>query len=577
MRQRVPPFVAIFLLSGLVVAGLSLYGFFLLRLRPGLPEGIEPTALVRIDDIDIKQPADIEFFLTQKKVGDGAVFTIRREGNVESLRARIIAHYSKVPFPLIYLFIGLACYLIGFTVFILRWKDPKARLLYWLALVFAYTLIVSGGTFILGHGWPSFMPAVLFYFLYPLAPALLFHFAVSFSSGVRHRGLPPAYLLSLLFGVFFGATVVTAALRSSPGLFRAYAMAFQAFRGYMIVMLLLAFFHFVRAYRRAALEEHKAQIKWIFLGLVFGLVPFILLYQLPVALNLRPLLTDESSSVFFLFIPLAFALSILRFRFLDVEVVINRSLVYSLLTIFTVSLYLFSVRVLHGLFSRLFAGRETYISLGSAIIAALAFNPARQRLQAFVDKSFFRQSTDYKRAVLRFNQSSRKAVSGQALVADFAGWAGNFIPVERMAILAFDRGPQGQRPLYSWGSWDGKDSAAFLDRPSGRLWARRGATRTEEELDFSLEEHLKQASAEVVLPLPFQSPNLAGFAAFGEKKSGQKYTGDDLDLLCTLAGELALSLETLRLQEEVIYERASKEKLDELNRLKTEFVSTVSH
>jgi len=35
-------------------------------------------------------------------------------------------------FPLIYLFIGLACYLVGFTVFLLRWEDPKARLLYWL-------------------------------------------------------------------------------------------------------------------------------------------------------------------------------------------------------------------------------------------------------------------------------------------------------------------------------------------------------------------------------------------------------------------------------------------------------------
>jgi two-component system phosphate regulon sensor histidine kinase PhoR len=70
---------------------------------------------------------------------------------------------------------------------------------------------------------------------------------------------------------------------------------------------------------------------------------------------------------------------------------------------------------------------------------------------------------------------------------------------------------------------------------------------------------------------------LVGFAIFGEKRSGQKYSRDEIDLLSTLVGELALSLEMLRLQEEVIYERASKEKLDELNRLKTEFISTVSH
>jgi two-component system phosphate regulon sensor histidine kinase PhoR len=72
-------------------------------------------------------------------------------------------------------------------------------------------------------------------------------------------------------------------------------------------------------------------------------------------------------------------------------------------------------------------------------------------------------------------------------------------------------------------------------------------------------------------------PALRGFLILGEKRSGQKYSRDDIDLLSTLAGELSLSLEMLRLQEEVIYERASKEKLDELNRLKTEFISTVSH
>ena len=577
MRKKLPPLAASALLAGLILAGLSLYGFFRLRSRPGLPEGIEPADLIQVDDIKVEGKKDIEFFLIQKQVGDWATFTLRRNGAVASERARIAAFYSRVPFPLIYLFTGLACYLIGFTVFLLRWQDSKARLFYWLSVVFAYPLIVSGGTYILGRGWVSFIPAVIFYFCYPLAPALLFHFAVSFSSRKRLRAEQIVYSLSLLFGAVFAAAVLTAVLRSSLPIFRLYAAAFLAFRAYMIIILLLTFFYFVQAYRRAGLEEHKAQIKWVFLGLVFGLVPFILLYQLPTVLNLRPLITEESSSAFFLFIPLAFALSILRFRFLDVEVVINRSLVYSLLTIFTVSLYLFSIRVLHDLFSVVFEVRETYVSLGSALVAALAFNPARQKFQGFVDRAFFRQSADYKRAVLQFSRLSRKAAGGQALVADFAGWVGNFIPLQRMAIVAFERGPQGPCPLYSWGSWTEEGLAVFLGRPSGRLWARRGATRTEEEIDFSREELLSRISAEVVLPLPFQSAALAGCALFGEKKSGQKYTGDDLDLLCTLAGELALSLETLRLQEEVIYERASKEKLDELNRLKTEFISTVSH
>jgi signal transduction histidine kinase len=577
MRKKPPLFVALSLSVGLILAALSLYGFFLLRSRPGLPDGIQAQDLVRVDDIEIQKPKDLEFVLTQKKIGEWATFVLRRNGSVESVRGQFIGFYSKVSFPLIYLFIGLSCYLIGFTVFILRWEDPKARLLYWLALIFAYPLIVSGGTYILGHGWFSYIPVVFFYLFYPLAPALLFHFSLSFSSRRWRPGPLLIYLLSLVFGVFFVAAVLTATLKSSLSIFRIYLAVFQVFRSYMIIVLLLAVFHFILAYRRAALEENRAQIKWVFLGLLFGLSPFIFIYQIPTVLRFKPLLNEESAAVLFIFIPLAFALSILRFRLLDVEVVINRSLVYSLLTIFTVSLYLFSVRVLQDLFSRVFVVRETFVSLGSAFLAALAFHPARQKIQEFVDKSFFRQSYDYRRTILQFSEMSQKAVSGQALIAEFSGSIETVIPMERLAVVVDEVGPEDHRPLYSRGLRDGEDPSGFLGWPSGHIWARRGATRTEEGVDFSRDDLLSRSSADIVFPLPFQSPALTGFLALGKKRSGQKYSRDDIDLLSTLAGELALSLEMLRLQEEVIYERASKEKLDELNRLKTEFISTVSH
>jgi signal transduction histidine kinase len=578
MRQKPPPSVALSLLAGLVLALLSLYGFFLLRSRPGLPEGIRPLDVDRVDDFEIQRPKDLEFVLAQKRVGDWATFIVRSDGGLESIRSQIIAFYSQAPFPLIYLFIGLASYLVGFTVFILKWKDPKARLLYWLSFVFGYTLTVNGGTYLLGHGWVSYVPVILFYLFYPLAPALLLHFSLSFGSMKwRRRRLALVYLPSLLFGAFFVAAVLTAFLKSSLVTFRVYVAVFQFFRVYLIILLLLAVFHFVLAYRRAALEERRAPLKWVFLGLLFGLSPFILLYQLPTILGARPLLGEDSSAVFFLFIPLAFALSILRFRLLDVEVVINRSLVYSLLTVFTVGVYLFSVHVLQDLFSRVFVIRETFISLGSAFLAALAFHPARRGIQGLVDRTFFRQSYDYKKAVLSFNETSQKAISGPALVAEFVGCVESILPMDRLAVAVDERRPEGLRPLYSRGLSDGEPCSSFLSRPGGHLWARRGAARTEEGVDFSLDELLSRSSAEMALPLPFQSSALTGFLLLGEKRSGQKYTRDDIDLLLTLAGELALSLEMLKLQEEVIYERASKEKLDELNRLKTEFISSVSH
>ena len=61
MKQKPPLFVILSLLAGLILVALSLYGFFLLRSRPGLPDGIQIKDLVRIDDIEIQRqrPKDV--------------------------------------------------------------------------------------------------------------------------------------------------------------------------------------------------------------------------------------------------------------------------------------------------------------------------------------------------------------------------------------------------------------------------------------------------------------------------------------------------------------------------------------
>jgi signal transduction histidine kinase len=79
------------------------------------------------------------------------------------------------------------------------------------------------------------------------------------------------------------------------------------------------------------------------------------------------------------------------------------------------------------------------------------------------------------------------------------------------------------------------------------------------------------------IPFSFKSSDLTGFLSLGKKKSGEKFSRDDIDLLLAMSRDLALNLERIRLLEEVIYERVEKEKLSDLIQLKTEFISSVSH
>jgi two-component system phosphate regulon sensor histidine kinase PhoR len=88
---------------------------------------------------------------------------------------------------------------------------------------------------------------------------------------------------------------------------------------------------------------------------------------------------------------------------------------------------------------------------------------------------------------------------------------------------------------------------------------------------------VKRLGFETALSLPLGEGRPAGWVFLGPKRSGLKFTDEDRELLQTLAAEMSGSIRRIRLQEEIVYERATREKLEELGRIKTEFISSVSH
>ncbi|MFQ6070116.1 MAG: sensor histidine kinase, partial [Candidatus Aminicenantales bacterium] len=330
-------------------------------------------------------------------------------------------------------------------------------------------------------------------------------------------------------------------------------------------------------YKKSHFYEEKAQIKWIFFGLFVGLGPYILFNQLPLILKMDSIISEEVSNVFFILIPLAFIFSIVRFKFMNIEFVINRSLVYSLLTIFTISLYLLSIRLFYTLFSRMFAVQESVISVAGALVAAGAFYPARRKIQELVDKAFFRQSYDYRKSTLSFNERAVKIANLGHLIDYFMIKVRNTLPLEYMGIFIYSTDSGKRRLLIKRDGESERSSLDSLRLDPDKILARERAVKTTENIDFSEEIFLQEKNVEVIIPISFKMTALDGLLSVGKKKSGERFSRDDIELLLTMSRELTVNLERIRLQEEVIYEKAEREKLDELSRLKTEFISTVSH
>jgi len=573
--RKIPFFLS--LTGGLLVILICIYGFFLLSQRPGLPPEVDSKNLIRVDEIELQKSMDMEFVLSQKTIGERSTFYLETESKIVKKEARYVPFYTQALFPLIYLIIGLFCLANGILVFLLRSEDIRARIFYWDSLAFASAIIISGGFYCLRKEWLSFLPGVLYYLSYPLAVALLLHFSLYFLKSRAKISKLIIYFPALIFAGLLEATFISSSLKSSIEIHRFYQSVMYAFRFYLIFFVFISILSLIVSYKKAALEEEQAQIKWIFYGLFVGLGPFILFRQLPLIFKVNPLISEELSTVFLIFVPLAFAFSIIRFKLMNIELVINRSIVYSILTVFTVSVYLFSVLLLQNIFARFFATRETAISVIGALVAAVAFHPARRRIQDFVDKAFFRMSYDYKKSILSFNERAHKMVDSDHLADFFLSKINKTLPLEYIRVFVYYV-HNGRKKLLSGKNGD-KRLGSLLSQSfkSDKIMARKGAARTEENMDFSKEKILEEKNLEIVIPLSFRSTDLDGLLALGKKKSGERFTRDDLELLLTMAGELALNMERIRLQEEVFEERAEKEKLDELNRIKTEFISSVSH
>jgi hypothetical protein len=179
----------------------------------------------------------------------------------------------------------------------------------------------------------------------------------------------------------------------------------------------------VLRYRRAG-DEQREQIKWIaFAASVVGL-----LYLITMVSSLTfsgtwgaagtPLwlgLLQQAALVSFTAVPIAVGFAVLKYRLYDIDVVINRTLVYGSLTGVLALVYLGSVVMLQGLVRALTGQESTLAVVASTLVIAALFSPLRRRVQGFVDRRFYRRKYDARKTLEAFNSRLREEEDLDAL------------------------------------------------------------------------------------------------------------------------------------------------------------------
>jgi hypothetical protein len=171
---------------------------------------------------------------------------------------------------------------------------------------------------------------------------------------------------------------------------------------------------------RWARGDERQQIKWFVSAAALTLVWYLVFGQSAKS-GLPGAIVALSSLLVIPSIPLATGIAILRYRLYNIDILINRTLVYGSLTATLVELYFGGIVLLQTLFVALTGQQSTLAVVASTLLIAALFTPLRRRIQSFIDRRFYRRKYDARKTLEAFSAQLRNETDLDALGHDLVG------------------------------------------------------------------------------------------------------------------------------------------------------------
>ena len=306
---------------------------------------------------------------------------------------------------------------------------------------------------------------------------------------------------------------------------------------------------------------------------------FVLIFKTAAFINLLPLYT----LIFVGFISYA----IVKHRFLDINLLVTRTVSYAILVVVIAGIYSLAIYILGQFFFKLNLTSTEFIILTTlSILTAISFFPLRRRVEKYTDRFLFKDRYDTNEVL---GNLSRIMASTLRLEDLSHGMLGELIHQARITRAAFILLEDDSITDFKS---EGFKSPPTLDEEDIRSLSKSRHALVFDELEEGVEKQLlRKLEFSVVVHLRTEGEQV-GLLAVGEKLSGDIYLEQDLKLFEILAPEAAIAIQNAKayeeirrfnitLQEEVDRAtsdlKSANEKLQELDKLKDEFVSLASH
>ena len=520
-----------------------------------------------IDRRAISSPRQAALILRSHQVGDVVPYMVNRDGEVFEVDIKLgNTRTTNATIYFIYCGLGLVYFLVGLYVF---WKNPwqePARIFYLLGVIFLLYFFSSSGRSV-EYYWSQVFSRNMAALSSLLVPPLFLHFFLIFPEPrrmIERRKwiLPSLYLLPLVYYIlftrdqFYGShpAEISGLQQMILGLYFTVGLA-----------------SLLTTYVQTSDRTLRQKVKFLTLGTVLGVLPYLIF-----TMTFQVLLGRSDFALLgaapLVLVPVSFGYSIARYRLMDVEVIIRRSLIYAVLTGLLVGTYLLIVIVVGNILLKASGQTSQLVAIVATLLLAAAFAPARDRIQSFLERSFFREKHDMQIALQDLALSIPRTIERESLLDLVESRVKGLLHPTSFAILmaraevlqAPERLGGGALPELST-YLENRRSALLLGALDSQLNAplrpenREEGARRRARLSSDLRT-LFDASYEIIVPA-LAGDRLVAALCLGPKRSEAAYEGAELELLAIVAGQMGVQLENTRLYDEAIERRQLEEEL----------------
>jgi hypothetical protein len=246
----------------------------------------------------------------------------------------------------------------------------------------------------------------------------------------------PRYTLRpviFLFCVFMGGQILS--LLGVLEILPSQINIFFATIGPFLIVPIFGFVLYAQVYRYRHLSNkvERQQTKWFLfaIGIFFAVIIGFAMFPEPVT---NSVIAQNVIAIIFMIFPLAIALAILRYRLFDIDLIIRRTLQYSILTGLLALVYFGSVVLLQAAVGREADAQSPLVIVLSTLLIAALFAPLRQRVQALIDRRFDRQKYDAQQILAHFARTARDETDIDRLTAELNSVVEQTLQPEHTAV-----------------------------------------------------------------------------------------------------------------------------------------------